>query len=250
MRLWRYRSKLRIVTGADSSHARSLVNLLGSLQRHEPRSSVTIYDLGLTGDDRRAAQDAYPLAVMKTFDYSSYPPHLNIRVDAGKYAWKPVIVWTELQLDQTPLCWMDAGNKLRRSLICFRRELRRDGFLSYQSPDTIRDWTHPAMLRRLGLPETWDQDRRNLNAACVAFNPRRPAVRQLAADWAEHALDPDCIAPRGSDRTNHRQDQALLTVLAYASGVIDAPTRSVKRFGRRNLRREVLYHQDVERRGV
>jgi hypothetical protein len=41
------------------------------------------------------------------------------------------------------------------------------------------------------------------------------AVRVLE-EWAHLAQQKDCIAPPGSDRENHRQDQAVLTLLYYA----------------------------------
>jgi hypothetical protein len=41
---------------------------------------------------------------------------------------------------------------------------------------------------------------------------------ELARPWYECALTRQCIAPDGSNRRNHRQDQAALTVLAYLSG--------------------------------
>ena len=242
------KNALRIVTGADSSHALSLMQLLSSIARWEPGVQVTIYDLGLTGVERANAQAVLPSARIETFDFDAWPAYFNIRVDAGQYAWKPVIFWAELQKSDVPLVWMDAGNRLRRDMRRLRRELRRDGFVSYASLGTIRDWTHPAMLRRLGLPDDWDQDRRNLTGGLVAIDPRRQTARLLASDWAHHAQDRDCIAPAGSDRQNHRQDQALLTVLAYASGVIDAPTRRIMFLGRK--RQEVMLQQDVEPRGV
>ena len=39
----------------------------------------------------------------------------------------------------------------------------------------------------------------------------------LARPWYECSLIRQCIAPNGSDRSNHRQDQAALTVLAILS---------------------------------
>ena len=37
--------------------------------------------------------------------------------------------------------------------------------------------------------------------------------------WRECSLDVECIAPSGSHRGNHRQDQAALTVLAWRHGL-------------------------------
>ena len=40
-------------------------------------------------------------------------------------------------------------------------------------------------------------------------------VRNLVKDWHDLALTPMCICPPGSSRRNHRQDQAILTILYY-----------------------------------
>jgi hypothetical protein len=34
-------------------------------------------------------------------------------------------------------------------------------------------------------------------------------------EWCECTLRRECIAPEGSDRSNHRQDQAVFTILYY-----------------------------------
>ena len=45
--------------------------------------------------------------------------------------------------------------------------------------------------------------------------------------WRECSLDVECIAPSGSHRGNHRQDQAALTVLAWLHGLHATCTRQV-----------------------
>jgi hypothetical protein len=45
--------------------------------------------------------------------------------------------------------------------------------------------------------------------------------------WRECSLDVECIAPSGSHRGNHRQDQAALTVLAWLHGLHATCTRQI-----------------------
>jgi len=45
------------------------------------------------------------------------------------------------------------------------------------------------------------------------FDGRNPVVHRLVRRWKDLALQEDVIAPPGSNRSNHRQDQALLTLL-------------------------------------
>ena len=144
-----------------------------------------------------------------------------MKVKAGEYAWKPTIVWQALCETQGPVCWMDAGNVLSDDLSRLRDSLSQNGFYSPHSPGTVPDWTHPKMLEFFGLDGRWGEGRANLNGACVVFDPRFERARGLARKWYEGALIKGCIAPEGSDRSNHRQDQALLSVLAHLEGLAD-----------------------------
>jgi len=52
------------------------------------------------------------------------------------------------------------------------------------------------------------------NGAIIGFSRRGRAYADLLLPWVECANDERCIAPPGSSRSNHRQDQAALTMLA------------------------------------
>ena len=104
------------------------------------------------------------------------------------------------------------------------------------------------MLAWLGVPEDWDGlSKRNLNGACVAFDTRNQEVMAVISEWGRCALIKDCIAPPGSSRANHRQDQALLTVLAYRSGLITTTTKN--RFGFR-IHPAERRQRNMERLGI
>jgi hypothetical protein len=224
-----------LVTASDSSHARSLLNLLASARRHEPTVSAIVYDLGLTPDQALSVTSLG--CELRQFDFASYPAFVDIRKSAGQYAWKPQIIRTVARERPGIVCWMDAGNIIAEPLLQLRRETARFGYYSASSSGTLGAWTHPGMLRYLGLPAGWRADAANLNGACIAFDARNPTAVDLLERWANLSLIEDCIAPKGSDRSNHRQDQSLLTVLAYMAG---RPAKaSTKLLGYR-------IHQDVE----
>ena len=56
------------------------------------------------------------------------------------------------------------------------------------------------------------------NGAIVGFDRTSPAHMSMLAEWLRCASNVSCIAPPGSTRTNHRQDQAALTLLATQRG--------------------------------
>lgn len=201
-----------IVTAASSNHFRCLTHLLYSISLFEPTTPVIIYDLGLKAIETKKLNNT--ACDLRRFAFESYPPHLNIAVERGQYAWKPVLIAEVLNEIRGSLLWLDAGNLIHAKLKKVRQTLADRGFYSPTSSGTIADWTHPETLKHLDVaPEILGK--RNRNAAIVGFNANHDGIKHMAERWKECALDINCIAPRGSNRSNHRQDQAVLSVLAY-----------------------------------
>ena len=229
---------LSIITGADSTHEKSLVQLLASISVHEPLARVTVWDLGLS---YQARQKIITMSWdLKTFDYADYPSYFNIKIDAGQYAWKPIIISETQTKPGEIVLWLDAGCVLRGQLRWLRKMSKTMGFFSPSSAGTLEDWTHPATLRFLDF----DADsslHNNLNAAIVSYCTDNAKGMDLIAEWARCAREPECIAPQGANRSNHRQDQAVLSVLATQFG-FNGP--EFFRTPRRPLR--ISAHQDID----
>jgi len=214
----------------------SLLQFIGSVNKYEPNTRLVVYDLGLTLEQRKTVQAKILNGSMEYFPFEKFPSFFNIKQNAGEYAWKPAIIALEMDKSTAPVCWMDAGCLLTGRLRRIRSELSRVGFYSPKSSGVISDWTHPKMLEYLGLPHDWCGGFKNFAGGCVAFNPAYEKAMALAQDWAQLAQIKSCIAPNGSDRSNHRQDQALLTVLAYRSKLVTKPSK----------RSRYKFHQDID----
>lgn len=212
------RGPLHIVTGADTSHFEVLLGLLQSIRRYEPDASVAVWDLGLSDHERVTLSARFPEVAISTFDYSRYPDFFDIRRDAGGYAWKPTLFVTEVLRQDRVTLWLDAGDLLTGRLSWIRRFTRGRGFYSVFSDGNIAKWTHPTVMRRLLVDEALAQQS-NLASGLVAVDPQHAKGRALIQEWAELSLDQEAIAPIGSSKANHRQDQALLTVLAHRAGL-------------------------------
>ena len=94
------------------------------------------------------------------------------------------------------------------------------GLVSTRTRGTVAEWTHPGTLAALGVAATALSGLRRqpmCNGAVVGIVGER-ARRQVLDPWVRCALQQSCIAPRGSSHQNHRQDQAVLTVLANLNG--------------------------------
>lgn len=219
---------LTIVTGASANHGNSLVQFLGSVRRWESSAAVRVYDLGLR-DKHRDAVAALGFDLIR-FPFSDYPEHLNIEVNAGEYAWKPVIMQTEVQRANGPVLWMDAGNLIHWPLWGVRRAIRKEGLYSTRSSGTVAKWTHPKMFEALGMQVGTFGDRSPLSGAVIGVDPANQKAREVIKAWRDGALDKHVIAPEGSSRENHRQDQALITLLAYRSGIKTRPSHRARSF--------------------
>ena len=209
---------LTLVTGADESHALPLRRFLRSVLEHEPGTETIVYDLGLKQKDRALISRHFNL---RTFDFAAHPDHCDIKVNAGQYAWKPAILHqVASERSGNLVCWMDAGNIITEPLKELRWALALNGFYSPIGFWYFGDWVHPGMLRYFGLPTDWRHFKWTLAACVVAVDTRCPKAVELISQWALHAGVRDCIAPVGSDRSNHRQDQALISLLAYRNGFV------------------------------
>jgi Protein of unknown function (DUF1647) len=224
-----------VVTAASSNHFGALRQMLESLKRLDAR--VECYDIGLTSAEA-ARLPRWPRCTHHRFDYAAYPDYMNVEANAGEYAWKPVIVAdvidrTRAEGSPSDVLWADAGCFFHQMDMLAARIAASDGLWVRASAGTMREWTHPLMFRHLDAdPEAYGP-KRNADATLVGFatGSGSPAVRErvyreIVQPWKDCALQKDCIAPPGSSRANHRQDQAVLSYLVHRAGYGFAADRS------------------------
>lgn len=206
---------MKLVTGASQNHEKSLLQLIRSVLQHiqNPFQTLIVYDLGLSSN---ALQMLHKHKItVRPFPFSQYPDYFNIDVEAGQYAWKPVIVQIVAQeYSDENVIWMDAGNVVHNELKQLDDFVLENGIFTGVSSGTVKKWTHPGTLKYMDVPDKMLSFPCR-NAACVGFNPRIPYAKDVLEEWAQLAQQRDCIAPLTSSRVNHRQDQAILTILFY-----------------------------------
>jgi uncharacterized protein DUF1647 len=225
-----------VVTAASSNHAGPLRFLLESLRRLDAR--VDCYDLGMTADQLRALPRWNGLT-LRPFNYAAYPPHLDVTINAGEYAWKPVIVAEVVDRTRAggeieDVLWSDAGSYFHALRPVADRIGASRGLWVRRSSGTMRQWTHPLTLEYLRADMERFADRPNADATLIGFATGHPdagvrerVYRDVIEPWRACALAKDCIAPPGSSRRNHRQDQAVLSYLVHRAGYhLAADTRS------------------------
>jgi len=206
---------ITIVTGASQNHSKSLKQFLGTLINIKLPYQCYVYDLGLEEEYINSLKELYPTFIYRKFDYSKYPEYFNIQINAGEYAWKPVIIEEVSKEIDGIMIWSDSGNKILDSFERLYTIIENQGIYSSFSCDPIWMWTHPLTLKYFNI-----QDPNFLNLICrngafIGFDTRKKEVKNFIKDFSRFAQDKNCIAPPGSNRSNHRQDQAILTIMYY-----------------------------------
>jgi len=206
------------LTAADSSHYKTVKQFLKSFFKHENESKIIFYDLGLTDKESHDLKNEFPEVIYHQFNYSQYPDYFDLKKNLGGYAWKPVIFWETLNQYKCKLIWMDAGTLITESLESLKTYICWKGYYWHYSPGTIQEWTHETTLSYLKVPGKF-YNYRNLSASVIAVDYNDEEAYKVARDWKDCALCEECISPKGSDRSNHRQDQSALTILAHKRGL-------------------------------
>jgi len=245
---WRERDDARakksgvvFATAATQNHFYSVQYLVVNAKRVDPQRQIVVYDLGFDLE-RQALLQCSGNVIVRRFPYEKYPAFVNATINAGQYAWKPLLI-QQLLSEWDGVIWSDAGNRYLTSLdplMCvpppasltrtrtprrykstYARELG-NGFYSDDSAGLVGSFMHPGLLKYFGFGAL-ESTLPNCNAALLVF---LHSSADLVKAWADCALVEQCIAPEGSSRKNHRQDQSVLTFLVYSGllqGNVSAP---------------------------
>ena len=93
-----------ILTGSDSTHFNSLVNLLKTLVAFEPNTEVVIINLGMCKNEIQYLETNFNYQI-KEFNFEEYPRFVSRRDEfdkLGAYAWKPISIYNEF--NETEKC--------------------------------------------------------------------------------------------------------------------------------------------------
>lgn len=224
--------EFKIVTGCDSSHFNSLVNLLKSIQKHEPNTETVVYNLGLSSDEIYYLKNNFDFEIIN-FDFKNYPKfigEIDISKKLGSYGWKPIIINKEFHKNDKNLLWLDAGCLLTKKLTLLKKYILKMGFYSPESSNSVKDWSHASTIQNLNFPSEY-LNSPNFSSGLVGIAQNEKKIKELINKWEYFALDKETLAPKGSSRENHRQDQTILTLLVYILKINNNLFKSHRMFG-------------------
>lgn len=214
---------MHLVTGASDNHYKSLINMILSFMKYhknDPNYVIVVYNLGIEESLWERLINLfgrYSNFVVEVFDYGLYPDYVNININAGEYAWKPIIIYDVFNKYKDVTLWMDAGNIIINRLDKINELIKKDNIYSGYSSGNIKQWTHEKTIEYMGgFYNGYDLTISSCrNGACIGFNYNTDYVKTFVEEYRNYALIKECIAPEGSSSENHRQDQSVFSIMFY-----------------------------------
>lgn len=206
-----------IISAADERYFRSFLQLYHSyIQTKEYNNSGFIfYDLGLNeeqkGDLKKlTSKTGHPLS-FHTFNFENYPKF--VKLEHKTYSWKPILIHEVFNDRKGNILWLDSANIILKNLKPVWEIISETGsYVPFSGSGSLKEWTVQDTLEYLEVPESWYGKRNRAGNTC-GFSYANDEIREVIERWKELALVKECIKPEGANRSNHRDDQSILTIL-------------------------------------
>ena len=210
-----YDNNIIFVTAAEKNYFNQLESLLKSYNKYLSNKLI-VYDLGLSENQYQYLKDNFKNLEIIKFQFNQYPKFIGEYFDdkLGNYAWKPIIVDQVMQQHKSKVVWLDSGNLVTRKIIFLKIALTAAGLVVPTSSNTIKDWTHPMTIKYIGINKKF-LNGNNYASGLIGFDYNSKKAKYISELWSKFSQIQECISPKDSSRANHRQDQAVLTLLLY-----------------------------------
>jgi len=207
---------MQILTAANKAYFGALLNLVGSAHFWAENYTLTVYDLGLGERLCKEVQKWRNVTLVPLFLQSGIPQHCS---QIREYAWKPFVIEHALRTHQQVL-WIDAGSDFRSPLSTIERLLQQNGYFLVQGQDQdMTQMSHSNTYEYLGHDKIDFKDKQHYSANLQAYAKDGPVFGKIVQAMQQAAGSQKCIAPTGSNISNHRFDQTVLSILAYTCGI-------------------------------
>ena len=241
VRYSKYPNKVpHFITASTSSHFQSSLQLLTSIFEHETNPIITYVDLGLLPSEISDIRIAFPSVEIVSFPFESYPIWFSLEENAGQFAWKPNLIQLFHKDFSKIVFWMDAGCKLTGNTSLVRKIATANGLFILPSNCSIQALTHPNSIKALQFEESVKLPM--FSAAFMALDLENPITNEVLNSWVKNSNVHEIIAPIGSNWSNHRYDQSLISMLIHKNEELHST--SYRKLPSRFF--GFLIHQDVE----
>ena len=166
------------------------------------------------------------MIIYRKFNFQNAPSWMNIvnRSTLGGYSWK-VIGYMDVLFEWKALVgWIDSGSIIYDGVDVEFDYAKKEGMYAPPSSGDVKRWTHPAtieFIEKTGMVKKVNQTDQNCSAGHIFLDfTNKTAVEKIFKPLIQCAYTMKCITPKGSDRSNHRQDQAVITILLHNAHLV------------------------------
>jgi hypothetical protein len=230
---------ITFVTACNQRYFNNWLFVYNNIHKLYPEADIYFFDLGCDDPEYIKKLDKVNYFY---FDFSEYPDWFNVNNKSrGEWAWKSICIQRIRNLliksgkSDTVLFWSDSCNNFNEVNKNMEKYCRIHGLFSNTSSGSVQRWTVPKTIEALDGYKYIDYPMRN--AAYMGFYIKLGWVNEFIDELVISCLNKDVIAPEGSDRSNHRQDQSVMTLLYYKYSEIYGFNINIVNAG-------VTYHND------
>lgn len=228
-------SPLLFVTGSSSNHVFANINCMYSIVAADANASIVFINFGLSGHELRVLKKHFSLIhslhvslnssaqiYYRVFNFNNFPNWISINnYYVGGYAWKVISYMDVLREVHGPLLWTDAGSVLNGTMTQEMSYMHDYGVYSPYSSGDIATWVHNASISFLQthhMINSVDPFALMCTGGYLFIDGSNATImKRVFGPLFECAFTKKCISPDLTNRNNHRQDQAILTMLLHSS---------------------------------
>jgi len=204
---------MKIVIAFDSAFylsGRQALNCLKNVIR--PQDSILVVDLGLSQGKLKFLSKHHPDVEIQTLDWSLLDE--DWKKDKQSYYFKSII-WGDLlnKKIKDVVLVVDSACMIYRDLDDIENLIKECQVYTPYSAEDIKRYCHPTSIKKFGFTLPLDCNMRS--GGCLGINLGTPIGQAFAGDFVKLCNDKDIIVPDGSNKSNHRQDQSVLSMLYH-----------------------------------
>lgn len=231
-------SFLFFITGSSENHFYATINCLYSIVAANINASMLFIDYGISSKQIRALLRHYTQInqfhkqtnsgaqlYYRKYNFVHFPPFMDISefMSIGGYSWKVIGYSDVIDELRGPIMWTDGGSILLDDMSREISLMQKYGIYSPASLGTVDTWVHPSsrmFLEKYGLIKGVNGSSEMCTGGYLFIDGGSEKIRkEIIEPLLECSYTMNCITPLLSNRMNHRQDQAILTLLIHNAGI-------------------------------
>ena len=215
-----------IISGCNDNYILTMIDFIENYKANNLAfNNLIIYDYSLNENNLNKIikyKTLYGFEIVK-FDYCNYPEHVDLDKYTGlqcNYAFKAISIYNAcLENPNKKIIWMDSANRFNSTSINDILNILQNQ--SIYSPICCKAGSIESMeLHHIDVIRHFELENDihlipQRNGALFGVDYSSICGKNIMNEWYKCSLNKNIIAPEGSSRNNHRQDQSVLTMLMY-----------------------------------